>query len=145
MKPALSSCFSLLTCVLACWALNGTEESLCTKEALCARGLVIPIDDQLRQVAVWTGNGSRVEVHGPFVDQPTSSEEKWLNFTAIQNGSGYCVSSEALAKDSCDEDSNSLHLWSSRDTKWNLEPAIMTSGRCAVLVVRIRKKIHAKI
>ncbi|XP_063615895.1 uncharacterized protein LOC134789108, partial [Penaeus indicus] len=56
--------------------------------------------------------------------------------------SGYCVSSEALAKDSCDEDLNHLHLWSSRDTKWNLEPAIMTSGCSQYYLLGIDLDLH---
>ncbi|XP_063607129.1 uncharacterized protein LOC134781799 [Penaeus indicus] len=141
MKPAVSFCFSFLIYLLTCSA-NGAEESLCTKESLCARGLRIPIDKEPLPVAVWAANGNGLTVFGPGVSgrELTSSEGKWLNFTATQRGSEYCVSSEAFPEgEFCDKDHDRLVLWSHHETKWNLKPASMASGRRTVLFFRIWK------
>nr|XP_027239488.1 uncharacterized protein LOC113830479 [Penaeus vannamei] len=88
MKPALGSRFFFLICVLTCSAHNGAEESLCPKGTICARGLILPIDEEPRPVAVWTEKGDGVRVDGPgiFKDVRQRSEAKWLNFTAVQRG-----------------------------------------------------------
>ncbi|XP_047495220.1 uncharacterized protein LOC125043255 [Penaeus chinensis] len=131
MKPAVSFCFSFLIYLLTCSAYYGAEESLYPKESLCATGLAIPIDKEPRPVAVWAENGNRVAVFGPGVRRriPTSSEGEWLNFTATQRGSEYCVSSEAFpAGELCDKDRDWLGLRADSETKWNLELASMASG-----------------
>ncbi|XP_069986036.1 uncharacterized protein [Penaeus vannamei] len=145
MKPALGSRFSFLICAVTCLAYSGAEESLCTKGAICARGLLLPIGEEPRPVGVWAESGSRVRVFGPGVERPlpTTSEGKWLNFTATQRGSEFCVSSETFPeKEFCDKDRDWLGLWSDPETKWNLAPDNVVSGCSQYSLLGLSLELH---
>nr|XP_027239485.1 uncharacterized protein LOC113830476 [Penaeus vannamei] len=98
--------------------------------SICARGLILPIDEEPRPVAVWTEKGDGVRVDGPgiFKYVRQRSEAKWLNFTAVQRGSEFCVSSETFPGELCEKNRDRLDLWTGSETKWNVEPANITSG-----------------
>lgn len=47
-------------------------------------------------------------------------------------GSEFCVSSETFPGELCEKNRDRLDLWTGSETKWNVEPANITSGMCFV-------------